>query len=157
MPPRKKLNSSTVKKSQSLSSPQIQPTKFGIQHFFERHTQNSKNVAVSSTPLNPHPHFLNSNPKSASHSLSTQNPPDSSLHNTPPDDMVSPEISKSLPLKRFKFSPGMLIKQSQDDGGDEITWKISPVNEKLQSRVVSNSSRLNSSTIRQCCLNQACL
>ncbi|XP_044494174.1 DNA replication ATP-dependent helicase/nuclease JHS1 isoform X2 [Mangifera indica] len=154
MPPRKKPNSSTAKKSQSLSSSQTQPCKFGIQHFFERHTQNSKNVAVSSTPQNSHPHSINSNPKNASHSLPSQNPPNSSLHYTPPDDMVSPEISKSLPLKRFKFSPGMLIKQSQDDGGDEITWKISPVNEKLQSRVLSNSMGLNSSTIRQCCLNQ---
>lgn len=109
MPPRKKPNSSTAKKSQSLSSSQTQPCKFGIQHFFERHTQNSKNVAVSSTPQNSHPHSISSNPKNASHSLPSQNPPNSSLHYTPPDDMVSPEISKSLPLKRFKFSPGMVI------------------------------------------------
>ncbi|GFZ00758.1 DNA replication helicase [Actinidia rufa] len=61
--------------------------------------------------------------------------------NTPPEDIlpvvveenqseVSPEICK-LAVKRFKFSPGMLIKQSQDDGGDEVTWKISPVNDRL--------------------------
>ncbi|KAL6964901.1 DNA helicase [Sarracenia purpurea var. burkii] len=64
--------------------------------------------------------------------------------NTPPENLlavsvneeenqsdVSPEICKSVSVKRFKFSPGMLIKQSQDDGGDEVTWKISPVNDRL--------------------------
>ncbi|KAF8030733.1 hypothetical protein BT93_D0041 [Corymbia citriodora subsp. variegata] len=73
--------------------------------------------------------------------------------------VVSPEMMKSMSVKRFKFSPGMLIKQSQDDGGDEVTWKISPVNERLQTvskhmpetiKVLAESSRLNSSYIRQC-------
>ena len=58
-----------------------------------------------------------------------------------------------------------LIKQSQDEGttNDEITWKISPVNERLQAvskqlpetiRVLANSSRLNSLRIRQCSQNK---
>ncbi|KAK4791943.1 hypothetical protein SAY86_022378 [Trapa natans] len=72
---------------------------------------------------------------------------------------VSPEISKSMPRKLFKFSPGMLIKQSQDDGGEEVTWKISPVNERLQAvskkmpeiiKVLAESSKLRSTYIRQC-------
>ncbi|KAL2536685.1 DNA replication helicase [Forsythia ovata] len=72
---------------------------------------------------------------------------------------VSPEVCKSLSVKRFKFSPGMLIKQSQDDGGDEVTWKISPVNERLHAmsknfpgmiRVLADSSRLNSMNFQQC-------
>ncbi|CAI9781645.1 unnamed protein product [Fraxinus pennsylvanica] len=72
---------------------------------------------------------------------------------------VSPEACKSLSVKRFKFSPGMLIKQSQDDGGDEVTWRISPVNERLHSmskhfpgmiKVLADSSRLNSMNFQQC-------
>lgn len=45
---------------------------------------------------------------------------------------VSPKISKSMSCKRSKFSHGMFIKQSQNDEADEVTWKISPVNERLQ-------------------------
>ncbi|XP_057995142.1 DNA replication ATP-dependent helicase/nuclease JHS1-like isoform X2 [Hevea brasiliensis] len=78
---------------------------------------------------------------------------------------ISPEISKSvsLDLQRFKFSPGMLIKQSQDDGGDEITWRISPVNERLQAvskhmpevaKLSTDSLKINSLSMRPCSLNQ---
>ncbi|KAK4847699.1 hypothetical protein QYF36_004865 [Acer negundo] len=149
MPPRKKTSSSS-KKAQPQSS-QSQPTKFGIQHFFDRHSQRPK-VAAVSTAQNPKSDFQNprtptstssKNPENASDSAATATrfPPNSAFENTPPENLipiddddddnknpiqVSPEISKSFPLKRFKFSPGM------DDGGDEITWKISPVNEKLQ-------------------------
>ncbi|XP_022897892.1 DNA replication ATP-dependent helicase/nuclease DNA2 isoform X3 [Olea europaea var. sylvestris] len=72
---------------------------------------------------------------------------------------VSPEACKSSSVKRFKFSPGMLIKQSQDDGGDEVTWRISPVNERLHAmskhfpgmiKVLAESSRLNSMNFQQC-------
>ncbi|KZV43646.1 hypothetical protein F511_00197 [Dorcoceras hygrometricum] len=78
-------------------------------------------------------------------------------------DDVSPEASKSKPVKRFKFSPGMLIKQSQDDGMDEVTWRISPVNEKLHAmskhspgkiRVLGDSSRFNSLSFQQCLLKK---
>ncbi|KAL1172800.1 hypothetical protein V6Z11_A05G373200 [Gossypium hirsutum] len=49
----------------------------------------------------------------------------------------------------------MLIKQSQDDGGDEVTWKISPVNERLlavskHTPVLPDSSKHNSFLIHQC-------
>ncbi|XP_075482727.1 uncharacterized protein LOC142522985 [Primulina tabacum] len=78
------------------------------------------------------------------------------------DDM-SPETSKSMSVKRFKFSPGMLIKQSQDDGIDEMTWRISPVNERLRAitkhspgkiRVLGDSSRFNSLNFQQCSMKK---
>ncbi|KAK9273764.1 hypothetical protein L1049_018574 [Liquidambar formosana] len=276
MAPRKKPSSSSSSSSKkSNQNQQAQPSKFGIQHFFERHTQNAlsqnpktaPNSRASSDPNNavstmknpknavnsrtldrndelisPHQNTgnaLNSrandsvnavstsqnprnaanlrtidpvsavldipNPRNAHNSqnvdpqnpgralnsgaigpsssvLPTQNPinqsnsPTTNQNNpsqiTPPDNLltiaidveespseVSPEISKSVSLKRFKFSPGMLIKQSQDDGGDEVTWKISPVNERLQAvskhmpemiRVLSDASRLNSLSFRHC-------
>lgn len=175
MPPRKKANSS--RKLQS-SEP-----KFGIQHFFDRHTQNcSKNVAVSSFPQNPNSDLIhsasspNNTPfsvyKKPSDSAPTKtNSPNIALENTPPDNILPiddgtnsthhlPEVSK-----RFKFSPEMLIKLSQYDGGDEVTWSISPVNERLLAvskqmppeniRVLANSSRLNSLTIHQCSHNKS--
>lgn len=52
-----------------------------------------------------------------------------------------------------------LIKQSQDDGGEEITWRISPVNERLHAmskhlpemvKVLADSSRFNSLNFKQC-------
>lgn len=59
-----------------------------------------------------------------------------------------------------------MIKQSQDDGGDEVTWKISPVNERLQAmtkkhgpevmRVLGDASRLISLNFRQCSQNKVC-
>lgn len=178
MPPRKKANS-----SRKLQSSQPQPTKFGIQHFFDRHTQNSsRNVDVSSFPQNPNSDLIHSvsspncppfsvyrNPSDSA--PSKKNSPNSALENTPPDNILpiddetnsthhSPEISK-----RFKFSPEMLIKLSQYDGGDEVTWNISPVNERLLAvskqmppeniRVLANSSRLNSLTIHQCSHNKS--
>ncbi|XP_057807552.1 DNA replication ATP-dependent helicase/nuclease JHS1 isoform X2 [Salvia miltiorrhiza] len=72
---------------------------------------------------------------------------------------VTPETSKSVSVKRFKFSPGMLIKQSQDDMVDEVTWKISPVNERLHAmsknlpgriRVLADSTRFNSMNFQEC-------
>ncbi|KAL6559283.1 hypothetical protein OROGR_004400 [Orobanche gracilis] len=72
---------------------------------------------------------------------------------------VSPEASKSLSVKRFKFSPGMLIKQSQDDIDNEVTWKISPINERLLAisknlpgriRVVADTASFNSRIFQPC-------
>ncbi|KAM7512220.1 hypothetical protein LguiB_011095 [Lonicera macranthoides] len=56
-----------------------------------------------------------------------------------------------------------LIKQSQDDGGDEVTWGISPVNERLHAiskclpevvRVLADSSRINSMNFHHCSHNK---
>ncbi|XP_047955543.1 DNA replication ATP-dependent helicase/nuclease JHS1 [Salvia hispanica] len=72
---------------------------------------------------------------------------------------VTPETSKSVSVKRFKFSPGMLIKQTQDDTVDEVTWKISPVNERLHAMskhlhgrisVLADSTRFNSMNFQEC-------
>uniref|UniRef100_A0A5B7AJ85 DNA helicase n=2 Tax=Davidia involucrata TaxID=16924 RepID=A0A5B7AJ85_DAVIN len=251
MAPRKKTASGSKKSNQNQQ--QSQPSKFGIQHFFERHTQNAlsqnpksvlnscksdpKNVlsasenpksvlnSVTADPKNGVSAFQN--PRNGSISGTTeainavsapQNPrsiinssfqilqndlnsgtierndavsvpqypksasdlrmPDYSNPSqiTPPENLlpivisaednqseVSPEICKSVSVKRFKFSPGMLIKQSQDDGGNEVTWKISPVNERLQAvskhipemmRVLADSSRLNSLNFHHCSQNK---
>ncbi|KAK7350768.1 hypothetical protein VNO77_09705 [Canavalia gladiata] len=109
MPPRKK-------------KPNPQPSKFGIQHFFDR---------------------------------ASQKPPEPSPNDAEPRPAEDPSPDTSL--KRFKFSPGMFIKQSQDDRVDEVTWKISPVNERLQAvskrtpeviKALADSSRINLSPIR---------
>ncbi|GMY22919.1 DNA replication ATP-dependent helicase/nuclease JHS1 isoform X2 [Fagus crenata] len=154
MAPRKKPNSSSSSASlaskKSNPNNQPQPSKFGIQHFFERHTQNALLASQNPKKSLPSDDVPSSGPVRIEKSVLTDikrqtKEPNIPSQNTPPENLVmigvndaenlsevSPEISKSVSLKRFKFSPGMLIKQSQDDGGDEVTWKISPVNERLQ-------------------------
>ncbi|GAV87672.1 Cas_Cas4 domain-containing protein/Dna2 domain-containing protein/AAA_11 domain-containing protein/AAA_12 domain-containing protein [Cephalotus follicularis] len=152
--------SSTTTNKKSKSNPysqQQQSSKFGIQHFFQRHSHSH-----SQSQDNPKPNPIpkpnpNPNPQSP-------NPINDSIQNPQPlDDVihVSPEICKSLSLKpRFNFSPGMIIKQSQDDGGDEVTWKISPVNDKLQAvskdiiNQLLNDSSSSSANIRQLSLHK---
>ncbi|KAK2360181.1 DNA replication helicase [Trifolium repens] len=167
MPPKKKLNTSS-----SSKKPNPQPSKYGIQHFFDRHatqqqsqklqSNNSTSQAVASDSLPPP-----GKPKDA------DAPSGASLQGSTPNDSVlpavtdvtdnlsevSPEISKSMSRKRFKFSPGMFIKQSQDDGADEVTWKISPVNERLQAvskhtpkiiQALADSSMANMLLIQRC-------
>ncbi|XP_073140812.1 DNA replication ATP-dependent helicase/nuclease JHS1 isoform X2 [Henckelia pumila] len=168
MAPRKK-NSSAPKKSTNQLS---QPSKFGIQHFFDRHSQTQKilpqNNAHDPPPVRNGADFdtsviivsETSMPGSCIIDLDAENAPENPK--TEVDDM-SPEASKSMPVKRFKFSPGMLIKQSQDDGIDEVTWRISPVNERLHAmskhspgkiRVLGDSSRFNSLNFQQCSLKK---
>lgn len=76
MPPKKRTSSGSTKKSsiqnQNLQQ-QSQPSKFGIQHFFERHTQNALSQKSKSPLLVPH----NSN------SNSLQNPKESSSVSVP--------------------------------------------------------------------------
>lgn len=252
MPPKKRTSSGSTKKSsiqnQNLQQ-QSQPSKFGIQHFFERHTQNALSQKSKSPLLVPHNSNSNSlqNPKESS-SVSVPKTPKNvvdlrcldsnetnsgaqkgenglnfnkfdevnsvsqvksngnmvesdkvdvverfkdkessvslknnelgrSSQSTPTEIVaaagsgeernqaeVTPEFCKSVSLtKRFKFSPGMLIKQSQDDGGDEVTWRISPVNERLHAmskklpemvKVLADSSRFNSLNIQECSLKK---
>ncbi|KAI9092990.1 hypothetical protein K1719_027513 [Acacia pycnantha] len=180
MPPRKKPSSSSKK---SNPSSEAQPSKFGIQHFFERHTQNAllatqkqpKNDASANRPVSA-PQDSKSDlarPKTGNSELRKRkvippvgaNESNNVSQNTPSENLLipgfnavenlpeaSPEISKIVPHKRPKFSPGMFIKQSQDDGFDEVTWKISPVNERLQAvskhmpqiiQALAESSRIN--------------
>ncbi|WCJ23084.1 DNA replication ATP-dependent helicase/nuclease JHS1 [Euphorbia peplus] len=243
MGPRKKLkysstpSSSSASKNKSSNSNQL-PAKYGIQHFFQRHSQNSTSPIKKKIPLLPPPN-TNRNPsidkiddvsafvapKPRNGSLIGEdsvrcNVSDGSGSNAPRNPsvdekadvsafvapkhrngshsssidkdsvqctgsrfdhgkvdkgtivedspvFVSPEASKSVAVKRFKFSPGSLIQQSQDDGGDEITWKISPVNERLQAmskknmredvKVLAESSKINSLTMRPCSLNKTAL
>ncbi|KAL8105138.1 hypothetical protein AgCh_029069 [Apium graveolens] len=69
----------------------------------------------------------------------------------------------SAPPVIFLFFLFVLIKQSQDEEGDEVTWRISPVNERLDAkskqlpgvmRVLADSTRLNSTSIQKCSLNK---
>ncbi|CAI8612315.1 unnamed protein product [Vicia faba] len=159
LPKKKTNNTSSVSSSTPFTKKPIpQPSKYGIQHFFDRHTiQHSQKLVDSvSHPPPEKPNDVNS-------------PADPSSQDVPPDNLllpvatdpveVSPEISKSMSRKRFKFSPGMFIKQSQDDGADEVTWKISPVNERLQAvskytpkmiQALADSSRTSMLQIRRC-------
>ncbi|KAH1038868.1 hypothetical protein J1N35_040611 [Gossypium stocksii] len=174
MPPktRRKLNPSSSKKSNVPNNQsQVQPSKFSIQHFFERHSQNAllasqKLHHLSSPPAPPsatpptNPIPLSSPKSNAASNGVVSVSPNPNLHpNSSPameaTDEVSPLVSKSTSLKHFNFSPGMLIKQSQDDGGDEVTWKISPVNERLlavskHTSVLPDSAKHNSFSIHQC-------
>ncbi|KAK6119270.1 hypothetical protein DH2020_046996 [Rehmannia glutinosa] len=203
MAPRKKTSTGGKKSSHLNREPlqPSQPSKFGIQHFFERHSQSQKTLsqnnskrnsdrpgnpisdsaaATNQNPqVNPKP-IINRNPgndlgpaevgdenpggtanlekiQSMGRILRGKNPRNNAVISTTVDasDGVSQNAEcrieapvpnsfgvncetsgvtggfKSISVKRFKFSPGMLIKQSQDDIIDEVTWKISPVNERL--------------------------
>lgn len=111
MPPKKKSKSSSsstssAKKNHENSQQQQQqpPSKFGIQHFFNLHTQNALSLSQNPQPRpTPIPKTLSSNPNVA--------PPSNSHHLDADDNMmdVSPEITKSVSLQRFKFSPGMVL------------------------------------------------
>ncbi|CAH1416109.1 unnamed protein product [Lactuca virosa] len=180
------------------TNPLKKPSKFGIQHFFERHTQNSLSqnpqkqqpaiAKVSSVDVGPDPVRLNepvASTTAAGSSDSLINPRNdlgsgdankegnkNASQSTPIEELisvvrsdasgnqleVSPEFCKSVSRKRIKFSPGMLIDQSQDDGGDEVTWRISPVNERLHAltknlvdvrKVLGESSRFNIMKFKQ--------
>ncbi|KAJ1272512.1 hypothetical protein BS78_06G207100 [Paspalum vaginatum] len=112
MPPKKRAAASS-KKPPPPSQPS-QPAKFGILHFFERQTQASQSAKRQKPEPPPPPP-----------------PPPPTPQEEEPSE-VSPEVTKTLAPKRVRFSPGMLIKQSQDDGAAEVvTWKISPVNRRL--------------------------
>lgn len=133
MPPKKKPNSSSsssssIKKSNHNSNQPQPPSKFGIQHFFDRHTQ------TQNASQNPKPHLTSAAAAAVSAPVltdrSNENGPASKKpdqkeavsQNTPEENMVlvgvnaadenlsevSPEVSKSVSLKRFKFSPGMV-------------------------------------------------
>ncbi|WOL06102.1 DNA replication ATP-dependent helicase/nuclease DNA2 [Canna indica] len=162
MPPKRRnaaSSSAAARKSNQGQQPS-QPSKFGIQHFFERHSQ-SQTAAPSES-------------SKRSTTIADRNPslppvddqPAPKLDAAPANDgkvssQDSPEVTKSVANKRFKFSPGMLLSQSQDDGG-VVTWKISPVNERL--RAISSNKlpgvtsilkqRPQGSTFRPCSLKQ---
>ena len=162
MPPRKKSNSSSKKPN---SNQQSEPSKFGIQHFFDRHSQNaahsqkltprtsdSKTDVSDSLDRGDDPNMGRLDYKDAAAAaaamvtttaqkselrvlpvseavLASENPKvpqgndacSSSLDTTPEiliaaggnaghdlSNELSPQFSKSVSLKRCKFSPGMV-------------------------------------------------
>lgn len=126
MRPRKKSNASSTSSSKK---PQ-QQSKFGIQHFFERHSQNASQIPkILSDRLSKEQEpidvdddddaaLASRNPKNQPGSkenamaIVSQHTPPETLEKRPSVDkgdglgVESPEISKSVSLKRFKFSPG---------------------------------------------------
>uniref|UniRef100_A0A2K1XXT4 DNA helicase n=1 Tax=Populus trichocarpa TaxID=3694 RepID=A0A2K1XXT4_POPTR len=168
MPPKKKSKSSSSSTSSAKknhqNSQQQQQQQQQQQPSKNLHTQNALSLSQNPQPppTPPIPQTLSQNPIISPNSLNPKFAPPSNSHHLDADDNVmdvSPEITKSVSLQRFKFSPGMLIKQSQDDGGDEVTWKISPVSERLQAvskqmpqliQLLAETSKLNSFSIRPC-------
>ncbi|XP_051146312.1 DNA replication ATP-dependent helicase/nuclease JHS1 [Andrographis paniculata] len=221
MAPRKRATSGGKKSGHQNREAQqpSQPSKFGIQHFFERHSLSQKACSQNAPkkdehlPRNPLPGSANGASQKAGNELEigavrVENPvavnssekiasmgkhlrghnsvkigdseSGGSLVEMEKSDQspitvkenlfrvdgdegdrleVSPEASKCNSAKRYKFSPGMLIKQTQDDGVDEVTWKISPVNERLNAmskhlpgriRILADSTRFNSMNLQKC-------
>ncbi|CAJ1958757.1 unnamed protein product [Sphenostylis stenocarpa] len=114
-----------------------QPSKFGIHHFFDRASQKHHHLQPHTTTT------TTATNATTSTNTTTDNPPQ--------------EPNEVSPQTRFKFSPGMLVKQSQEDAVNEVTWKISPVNERLQAvskhtpevlKSLAASSKMNLSPIR---------
>ncbi|KAF0892190.1 hypothetical protein E2562_014783, partial [Oryza meyeriana var. granulata] len=146
MAPRKRTGAAAGSSKKPPASQPSQPAKFGILHFFERQSQASSQ---------------NSKRQKADPSQPPAAPPPPPLHEEEPSE-VSPEVTKTLAPKRVRFSPGMvwsflvcavqLIKQSQDDGGGEVvTWKISPVNDRL--RMVT-SKQMTGMALHPCSNNE---
>ena len=109
MPPKKKPNNSSSSSSSS-KKPIPQPSKYGIQHFFDRHTtqhQNSQKLQsnhVADAASDP-PEKSNDAEAKASGASSQASTPVNEAHTL---SEVSPEMSKTTSRKRFKFSPGMV-------------------------------------------------
>ncbi|KAI3905112.1 hypothetical protein MKX01_017358 [Papaver californicum] len=163
MAPRKKSITSISAKKSNQTPQQSQPS---IEHLFKRHTHNSqkpKNVQNSQTSTTP----INCPPTISSPDLPPISDAISSINVVTDEEIcgISPETSECVSFKRFKLSPGMLIKQSQDDGVEEVTWRVSPVNDRLQAvnkhfpdtiRVLANASKLNALHFRQCSNKESC-
>ncbi|KAK8964605.1 hypothetical protein KSP40_PGU019489 [Platanthera guangdongensis] len=153
MAPKKRTPSSSSSKKTNSIRQQPPASKYGIPHFFERHSQ-TQTASNSTSPLDLPTPVLNPNPNSAPNSCPNNEPSPSQIKTSPANLLqppttanseeklaqVSPEFAKKAPLKRFKFSPGL----SQDDCGDEITWKISPVNERLRTLTAKQLPRMTS-------------
>ncbi|KAG8082955.1 hypothetical protein GUJ93_ZPchr0014g47069 [Zizania palustris] len=142
MAPRKRTSSAAAGSSKKPPASQpSQPAKFGIRHFFERQSQASTSQK---------PKHQEAEPSQPSAPPPPAPPPPPLLEEEPSE--VSPEVTKALAPKRVRFSPGMLIKQSQDDGGSEVvTWKISPVNDRLRK---VTSRQMTSVALHPCSNNE---
>ncbi|XP_022637202.1 DNA replication ATP-dependent helicase/nuclease DNA2 isoform X2 [Vigna radiata var. radiata] len=168
-----------------------QPSKFGIQHFFDRASQKhhhlqphtatttaatdtstaatatststaatTTSISTAATSTSTAVATSTSTPVATSTSTAVATSTTTSTINSPqqPDEVSS--------QSRFNFSPGMLVKQSQDDAVNEVTWKISPVNERLLAvskhtpeviKALAASSKMNLSAIRNDSGEETCL
>ncbi|KVI08001.1 Dna2 [Cynara cardunculus var. scolymus] len=173
MAPIKKAPHRGSKKSNQIKQqPSQKPSKFGIQHFFEHHTQNCVpqhpqkqpaiakefSVDVSSVPerrldpvaststgvvvrqqsdrsfstgINPRKDLGLGNANNNGDKNPYQGTPIEDLTPVARDDAAGNQLEVSPEFCKSFSQTNQLIHQSQDDGGDEVTWRISPVNERL--------------------------
>ncbi|KAI3444863.1 hypothetical protein Pfo_001528 [Paulownia fortunei] len=199
MAPRKRTSSGGKKSSHLNREPlqPSQPSKFGIQHFFERHSQSQKTLSPNSSkrngdrPRNSISDFAaatNQNPQVVPKPIVNRKPGNdldhaemgaenpggmanlekiesmgkylrSENHRNNAVDSTTIDASDGVSQNAECRSDVPLIKQSQDDMIDEVTWKISPVNERLHAmskhlpgriRVLADSTRFNSMNFQQC-------
>lgn len=109
MPPRKKPKSSALKSSKQSS----ETSNFGIQQLFLRHIQNSQSTSNSHASTADPVDQQNVNDLASNTGVLTPQNPQGTLDDESRDvdqqlTEASPEISKNL--KRFKFSPGMVVR-----------------------------------------------
>eukprot|EP01018_Ginkgo_biloba_P039983 Gb_09620 [translate_table: standard] len=155
--PRKGTSSSSTSSRRSHNNASSQPAKFGIQHFFGKFSQTSSTPSTTQTQ--------NAQPTPPASEQQDSSLPEVDSNASDACD-YSPIVTKQEPNKRMRFSPGMLIKQSQDYGGDEVTWKLSPVSERLRTvakngpdmnKILLSASKLNANQIRPCSQNSPSL
>lgn len=112
MPPRKRApnssSSSSSSKTLKKTALNAQASKFGIQHFFDRHSQAAAASAQISSPIQ-----NDSSNRVLLPPLPIPLPPSSSNVSVVNGDdekflPVSPEVTKMTSAKRVKFSPGMV-------------------------------------------------
>lgn len=110
MPPKKRAAASASRKPNQGNQPS-QPSKFGIQHFFERHSQSQ--AAAPSVAASGHskPYSVRNPNHPSATAANGQLPhlPDNAPANAVEESsQISPSVVKSSAKKRFKFSPGMV-------------------------------------------------
>lgn len=116
MGPRKRAASASSSRKPNQSLRQSQPAKFGIQHFFERHSQAAAAAAVVSSDASSDPPSSSADSEAGSGQCAPPPgvvPPEPSA--AAPQDAeeegpspISPEVAKGVSVKRFRFSPGMV-------------------------------------------------
>ncbi|GLT71633.1 hypothetical protein SLA2020_436350 [Shorea laevis] len=175
MHPRKKPNSSSSSSSSSASSSssckksnptnQPQPSKFGIQHFFQRHTQKAVLAAQNHKPASPSNAAVLTSQNPATDALSS-GPEKSGLpvRNPRNDPENAPNLQKPEPTRKVSTSrdPESWSGSQANDrnsasqntptanvavmgvGSDDDLWEVSP--EGLQENDHPNSASQNTPT-----------